>query len=85
MKLKFKDLKKQIVEALELRLNNTDTFRMEKTGYTLIDGFVVQSIQSEPSGAVFGGDQAHMVMVVGNTTGLVYYFALKHLLPNLDI
>lgn len=53
---------------------------------SIVDGFVNQPIQNELSGSIMiGGPTIPMVMLVGNKTGRVYYFALKALLPDINI
>lgn len=81
----FNSLKTQITTALNQKFQNSEAFRGETQGFTLVDGFVVQTIQEQASGVVIGGKSVPMVMVVGNATGRVYYFALKALIPSLTI
>ena len=81
----FNSLKSQITTALNLKFQKKEAFMGETNGFTLIDGFVVQTIQEQASGVVIGGKSVPMIMVVGNATGRVYYFALKALLPSLSI
>jgi hypothetical protein len=45
----------------------------------------MQSIQDELGGIYIGGKSIPVVMVVGNSTGRVYQFALKALLPEVQI
>ena len=75
----FQTLKPQIVNALNIKFQNRDAFPGETSGFTLVDGFVMQSIQDQSGGIYIGGKSVPMVMAVGNTTGKIYYFALKAL------
>lgn len=82
----FNSLKKQITEALNDRFSKQGAlFSGETSGFTLVDGFVMQSIQDKLGGIYIGGKSIPMVMVVGNSSGRIYYFALKALLPDVNI
>lgn len=81
----FNSLKTQITTALNQKFQNAEAFAGENQGFTLVDGFVMQTIQEQPAGLVIGGKSVPMVMVVGNATGRVYYFALKALVPSVNI
>ena len=53
---------------------------------SIVDGFANQPFQKELSGSFkIGGNTIPMVMLVGNKTGRVYYFALKALLPDINL
>lgn len=76
--IKFEDYKQEIIKALGERGNLGITEPV-----TIVDGFINQPIQKELSGSfVVGGPAIPMVMLVGNTTGRIYLFALKAILPN---
>jgi len=81
----FATLKGQITAALNQKFLNGAAFMGENQGFTLVDGFVMQTLQDNPAGFVIGGKSVPMVMVVGNATGRVYYFALKALVPSVNI
>lgn len=84
--IKFEDYKQQIVEALDRNLKSSASPFVGENGFTLIDGFFSQPFQKEMSGNfVIGGPALPMVAIVGNTTGRVYFFALKILLPSIKI
>jgi hypothetical protein len=85
MNKSFTDLREQIIVALNSRFAIRESFPGESAGFTLIDGFAIQSIQAQSGGIVIGGNSIPMVVVVGNTTGRIYYFALKALLPALTV
>ena len=78
----FNSLKTQITDALNKKFSNQGAFPGESSGFTLVDGFVMQTLQEQAQGFVIGGKSVPMIMVVGNSTGRVYYFALKALLPS---
>ncbi len=80
--IKFSDYKEEILKALNEKVSSHGI--LEPT--SLIDGFINQPIQKELTGAfVVGGPTIPMVAVVGNNSGKIYYFALKALLPNIEI
>jgi hypothetical protein len=81
----FNSLKSQITTALNQKFQNREAFLGETTGFTLVDGFAIQTIQDQTAGFILGGKSVPMVIVVGNTTGRIYYFALKALIPNLEL
>lgn len=74
----FEELKPRILQALQQR-----RIEGELTGLTLVDGFVMQGLQDRTNGIFIGGKSIPLVAVVGNTSGRMYYFALKALLPDL--
>lgn len=80
--LKFSDYKDQIIKALQKRQTSLGIHEP----VTLIDGFVNQPIQKELTGGfVFGGPTIPMIAVVGNNSGRIYFFALKILLPDIEL
>lgn len=82
--MKFSEHKEKIQEALNSRLANT-AFSGEDKGFTLVDGFFNLPIQDELSGdIIIGGPTIPMISIVGNSTGRMYFFALKVLLPDID-
>lgn len=80
----FEELKPKIQEAIENKLKKFPIQGEE--GFILVDGFFMFPFQKEISGAfVIGGPSVPAVAIVGKTTGRIYYFALKVLIPDLDI
>jgi len=78
IQIKFEDYKPGITEAIQRKLQETPIHG--ENGFTLIEGFIMQPISSELSGSIFiGGPTIPLVAVVGNTSGRIYYFALKTL------
>lgn len=79
--LKFSDHKQSILEALQEKGQSLGI----NESVNLIDGFINQPIYQEFSGnVIIGGPTIPMIAVVGNS-GRVYFFALKALLPNLEM
>lgn len=81
--IKFEDYKQRITAAISTRLHTN--LLPKENGFTLIEGFITQPLSKEISGSlVIGGPSIPLVAIVGNTTGQVYYFALKALLPEIN-
>jgi hypothetical protein len=77
--IKFSDYKQKIIEAL----NKKGASLGVNEPVTLVDGFINQPIQNEISGSfVIGGPTIPMIMIVGKSSGRIYLFALKALLPD---
>ena len=77
-KIIFADVKQDILDALQ-KLPQ-DAGITEKVG--LVDGFINNPLSRELSDSIIiGGPSVPMVLLVGETTGRVYFFALKILLP----
>lgn len=82
--LNFDQLKTQIEKALELRL--AQGVINDPMGFILIDGFINMPFQKEIGNAFqIGGPTVPGVAVVGKSTGLIYTFALKVLLPQIEL
>lgn len=80
--VKFSEIKNELQLELEKRLKESPI--LGEAGFTLIDGFSNLSLQTELSNSVIvGGPSIPMVAIVGNTSGRVYTFALKAILPRL--
>lgn len=78
-KINFTEYKQKILDALTSKGNLGITEPV-----TLIDGFINQPISNELSGnIVIGGPAIPMIMLIGNNTGRIYFFALKAVLPNI--
>jgi hypothetical protein len=83
--LNFDQYKKQITSAIQQRIAQS-SLPGETSGVTLVDGFIMQAIQETlGEGLVLGGPAIPMVAIVGNTTGRVYFFAFKALLPDVEL
>lgn len=79
----FEKYKINIMTALENKFKSGE-IKLEEN-VTLVDGFVMQSIQSPLNGIQLGGKSIPMIMLIGNKSGRAYYFALKAILPNIEI
>ncbi|MFA5829313.1 MAG: hypothetical protein WC843_02355 [Candidatus Gracilibacteria bacterium] len=80
--LKFSDHKAKIIEALNARGPQLGILEP----IALVEGFINQPLQMEfTGGLVIGGPAIPMVAVVGNNSGRIYYFALKALLPDIQL
>jgi len=83
-KIKFIEIKPKLIEALNDKLKTNQLHLQEKVN--IIDGFVNQPLSMELSGAfVIGGPAVPMIMLVGAESGRIYYFALKAILPDVQI
>ena len=80
--IKFPDYKEDILKAL----NEKSVENGIHEPNTLIEGFISQPLYNELTwGLVIWWPTIPMVAVVGNSSWRIYFFALKILLPKLDI
>lgn len=79
----FKKHKSDIEKAINKKL--ADGILSDKKGFTLIEGFINMPLQDQLGGMVLGGPSIPTVAIVGNDSGLIYTFALKALLPNIQL
>ena len=80
--INFEDYKQRITDAIQTKLRDVPIHG--ENGFTLVEGFIMQPINKELSGnMIIGGPTIPLVAVVGNTSGRMYYFAVKALLPDL--
>ena len=76
--IKFDEYKQRITDAIQAKLRSVPI--LGENGFTLVEGFIMQPLSNEVSGnIVIGGPTIPLVAVVGNTSGRMYYFALKAL------
>lgn len=81
----FDELKDEILDALK-KLDNSDFFGKGEKNLTVVEGFVYLPIQSTAGGSYnIGGKSLPVVAVVDNTTGQVWQFALKQLVPRVKL
>ncbi|MBI5023304.1 MAG: hypothetical protein HZC05_04075 [Candidatus Magasanikbacteria bacterium] len=81
--IKFDDYKQRVTDAIQAKFQMTPI--IGENGFTLVEGFIMQPLSKEVSGnIIIGGPTIPLVAIVGNTSGRMYYFALKALLPNLE-
>jgi hypothetical protein len=83
--IKFEEYKQRITDAVQLKLRAVPI--TGENGFTLVDGFIMQPLSNEVSGnVIIGGPTIPLIVIVGNTSGRMYYFALKALnIPGLEI
>lgn len=82
--LNFETYKGQIQSAIQQRISSG--IISDPAGFILIDGFINMPFQKEMGGAfVIGGPTVPAVAVVGKSTGVIHTFALKVLLPNIQL
>jgi len=82
--IKFETIKADLLRALNEKITSGNWHIIEKV--TIIDGFVNQPLSMELSGSfVIGGPAIPMILLVGDDSGQIYYFALKAILPNIQI
>lgn len=78
----FADYRDRLIKALTAKGNDLGI----NEPISLIDGFIQQPIQQDISGAfVIGGPSIPMVAAVGNRSSRIYFFALKALIPDIQI
>jgi hypothetical protein len=82
--IKFQDIKNRLLTTIQAKM--PVTWVQEEGGFTLVEGFFTQPMQTELSGnLIIGGPSVPTVAIVGKNTGRMYFFALKALLPDLKI
>jgi hypothetical protein len=80
--IKFEEIREKIVSELKHR---SKKFRIEES-VTLLDGFVNTPFGKELSDSfVIGGPTIPMIMLVGNDSGQIYFFALKAIIPDIKL
>ncbi len=82
--IKFIEIKDELQKALQDKLNKKPV--IGEDGFTLIDGFMTLSLNGEIStNIIIGGPSIPVIGIIGNTSGQIYTFALKVILPNIKI
>ncbi len=82
--INFEAYKTQIQDAIQSKI--VAGAISDPAGFILIDGFINMPFQKEMGSAfVIGGPSIPAVAVVGKSTGLIHTFALKVLLPNIQL
>jgi len=80
--IKFSDYKDQIITSLKDKGKNL----WINEPVTLVDGFINQPIDTVLNGSFnIWGPSIPMILLVWDTTWRMYHFALKAILPNIDI
>lgn len=79
--MNFEDYKEEIKNVVT---NRMISFFPQEEDFILLNYFAeINLFRDAPSTGPFSATNIPVVLVVGKTTGLVYHFSLKLLLPNL--
>lgn len=82
--IKFSDIKSKIEKALEEKLKENPI--NNESGFSLVEGFMISPAHSVLSKElIINSSTLPMVALVGDTSGRVYMFALKAILPEIEI
>ena len=82
--INFEQYKQQIQLAIEQRIKQKVI--SDSQGFILLDGFINIQLQKDMAGSiVIGGPSVPSVAVVGKSSGLIHTFALKVLIPNIQL
>jgi len=82
--INFEQYKERIQQAIESRIKQG--LISDPQGFILLDGFINIQLQKEMAGAfVIGGPSVPSVAVVGKSSGLIHTFALKVLIPEIQM
>jgi hypothetical protein len=82
--INFEQYKEQIQAAIEVRLKQG--IIKDPMGFILIDGFISLSYNKDVTNSlIVGGPSIPSIAVVGKSTGLIHTFALKVLIPNIQL
>lgn len=80
--IKFEEIKDQILFELDKRAGKIKI----PEPVTLLEGFVNEPFGKELSKSfIIGGPTIPMIMLIGNDSGQVYFFALKAILQNIGL
>ena len=84
--INFDQYNQQILDALQAKIFMQGLIQADPLGFTLLEGFINMPLQKEIGGAfIIGGQTIPAVAIVGKSTGVIHTFALKALLPNIQI
>ena len=85
MTVRFDDIKDRLSKAINQKIAD-DKFPLKNTRFSIIEGFFNSSLSKELTGnLVLGGPTLPMIAIVDDSSGLLYFFPLKALLPDLQI
>jgi len=80
----FDTYKKEIEDAINVRIKSG--LIKDPNGFILLDGFFNMTHNKKIDNSIIvGGPTVPCVSVVGKSTGLIYTFALKVLVPSIQI
>lgn len=81
--IKFSDIRERILAGLQERIKKGE---LQLSGrFTLVDGFFFSTLQNKFPGIQIGGTGIPLIAIVHEQTGEMRYFALKKILPDLEI
>jgi hypothetical protein len=82
-KIEFENIKLELISAIEKRLIVENRVPDD---FTLLESFFNHPIQNELSEQIIlGAPTIPMIALIKKTSGQIYFYALKALLPNLPI
>lgn len=82
--INFEEYKQQIESAINGKLVGSSI--IDPQGFILLDGFINMSINKQVGNSlVVGGPSMPCVAIVAKSTGIVHTFALKVLLPHIQM
>jgi hypothetical protein len=82
----FNQYKQQILDAIQNKVLSKGLVPPDPQGFILIEGFLNIPLQQDIGGGIsIGGPTIPAVAIVGKSTGLMHTFAVKALLPTIEI
>ncbi len=78
----FSEYRDEIFKSINEKMSTGKIKIQEKV--TLVDGFFMQSFQDTLQGIHLGGRTVPSIMLVGES-GQIYFFALKAILPDIEL
>lgn len=86
MDVNFEAIRGDLIKALIEKMTLNPCFRDSEEKFTLLNGFFNTPVQDRLDGHIYlGGPSIPMIAVMGQSSGQVIFFALKFLMPNLDV
>ena len=81
--IKFSEIESELKEIIK---NKYCILQSKREGFAIVQGFFNTPIHQALEGnIIIGGPSVPMVAIVGQESGLIHFFALKVLMPELDI
>jgi len=82
--IKFDEIKPDLEKAINEKLKNG--LVVDPQGFVLMDGFCNITFNKEiNSSIIIGNPFVPCISIIGKSTGLIYTFALKALIPTLEL
>lgn len=83
--IKFEEYKDRITNKITENVLSKNIL-IDPEGFILLDGFFNIPFQPVLNGSInLGGPTIPAVAIIGKSTGLIHYFALKALIPDIEI